>query len=81
MGTTNILNIWSSLFIFFMKWQRLCKVLCLVNCNHEKKFFFIFLIERPYYTLKDGMKDERTNDSESGTDKDVSEGDSDSCHM
>ena len=52
MGTVRIFSIWRLLFIFFIKWQRWCKVLCLVNCNHEKKFFSIFLMERPYYTLK-----------------------------
>ena len=25
---------------FFIKWQCWCKVLCLINCNHEKKKFF-----------------------------------------
>ena len=52
MGTVRIFSIWRLLFIFFTKWQRWCKVLCLVNCNHEKNFFSIFLMERPYYTLK-----------------------------
>ena len=52
MGTVRIFSIWRLLFIFFIKWQRWCKVLCLVNCNHKKKFFSIFLMERPYYTLK-----------------------------
>ena len=34
---SNIFNIWSLLFIFFLKWQRQCKVLCLISCNHERK--------------------------------------------
>ena len=51
MGTVRIFSIWWFLFIFFIKWQRWCKVLYLINCNHEKKFFSIFLMERPYYTL------------------------------
>ena len=51
MGTSNIFNIWPFLFIFFMKWQRQCKLFCLINWNHEKKFF-PFLVGRPYYTIK-----------------------------
>ena len=43
MGTIRIFRIWWILFIFFIKWQqRWCKVLCLINCNHEKKIFFYF---------------------------------------
>ena len=38
---------------FFVKWQRWYKVLCLINCNYEKKNSSIFLMERPYYTFKD----------------------------
>ena len=50
MGTIRIFSISWFLFIFFfffIKWQRWCKVLCLINCNHEKKNFFpIFLVQR-----------------------------------
>ena len=35
--------------IYFFKCQRLCKVLRLINCNHD--FFLIFLTERHYYIL------------------------------
>ena len=42
MGTIRIFSIWWFLFIFFIKWQRWCKVLCLINCNHEKRFFRFF---------------------------------------
>ena len=52
MGTIRIFSILWFLFIFFIKWQRWCKVLCLINCNNEKNFFSIFLMARPYYTLK-----------------------------
>ena len=52
MGTIRFVSIWWFLFIFSTKWQRWCKVLCVINCNHEVKFFSIFLMERPYYTLK-----------------------------
>ena len=52
MGNIRIFSIWWFLFIFFIKWQRWCKVLCLINCNHEKNFFSIFLMEKLYYTLK-----------------------------
>ena len=48
MGTVRIFSIWWFLFIFFIKWQRWYKVLCLIISNH-----LIFLMERPYYTLKE----------------------------
>ena len=52
MGAIRIFSVSWFLFIFFIKEQGRCKVLCLINCNHEKKFFIlIFLMERPYYTL------------------------------
>ena len=51
MGTIRIFSIRWFLFTFFIKWQRWCKVLCLTNCNIEKTFFSISLMERPYYTL------------------------------
>ena len=50
MVTIRIFSIWWSLFIFYIKWQRWCKVLFQINCNHKKKS--IFLMGRPYYTLK-----------------------------
>ena len=52
MGTIRMFNTWRFLFIFFIKWQRWCKVLCLINCNHDFFFFLNFLMERPYYTFK-----------------------------
>ena len=42
MGAIRIFSIWWFLFMFFIKWQRWCKVLCLINCNHEKKNIFLF---------------------------------------
>ena len=42
MGAIRIFSIWWFLFIFFIKWQRWCEVLCLINCNHEKIFFRFF---------------------------------------
>ena len=50
MANIRIVSIWWFLFIFFIKWQHWCKVLCLINCNHQKKNFD-FLMERPYYTF------------------------------
>ena len=52
MVTIRIFSIWWSLFTFYIKWQRWCKVLCQINCNHKKKNIFNFLMGRPYYTLK-----------------------------
>ena len=51
-GYHKIFNICWFLFIFFRKWQRLCKLLYLINCNYAKKLFLIFLMKRHYYTLK-----------------------------
>ena len=48
MGTIWIFSIWWFLFIFSVKWQRWCKVLCLINCNHENNFFFYFFF---FFTL------------------------------
>ena len=48
MVTIRIFSIWWFLLIFFIKWQRWCKVSCLIKCNHEKKNFRFFLMERPY---------------------------------
>ena len=44
MGTIRIFSFshWFFIFIFFRKWQRWCKVLCLVNCSHENFFFRFF---------------------------------------
>ena len=42
MGTIKIFNIWWFLFIYFMKEQHYCKVLCLINCNHKKNIFLNF---------------------------------------
>ena len=39
MVAIRIFNIWWFLFIFFIKCQRWWKVLCLINCNHQKIFF------------------------------------------
>ena len=44
MDTIRIFSIRWFLFIFFIKWQRWCKVLCLINCNHEKNIS-IFLVK------------------------------------
>ena len=38
MGTIRVFSIWWFPFIFFMKWQCWCEVLCLINYNHEKSF-------------------------------------------
>ena len=51
MGTIRIFSIWWFQFIFIIKWQRWCKVLCLVDCNHEKLFFSDFSAGKTY-TLK-----------------------------
>ena len=50
MGTIRVFSIWWFIFIFFINW----KVLCLINRSHDFLLFFflIFLMERPYYTLK-----------------------------
>ena len=57
MCVISIFSIWWFLFIFFIKWQHWCKVLCLINCNHKNKNFSIFLMERPYYTLKENFRE------------------------
>ena len=46
MGAIRIFSIWWFLFIFFIKWQHWCKVLCLINCNDEKIFFQFFWWKR-----------------------------------
>ena len=33
---------WKISFHFFMKWECWCKVLCLINCNHEKNVSIFF---------------------------------------
>ena len=59
MGTIRIFSIWWFLFIFSIKWQRWCKVLCLLNCNHEKKFFWPIENAEPekLREVKQGLRD------------------------
>ena len=58
MGTIRIFSVWWFLFIFLIKWQCWCRVLCLINWNHKKNFFLDFPMERPQCTLKGEIYDQ-----------------------
>ena len=50
MGTIGIFSIWWFIFIFF-KLQHWCKVLCLINCNHNlERFYYTFNLKIFYYS-------------------------------